>query len=115
MARLPLAECRPSARHNVEWQDCANSDLEVSRSGTTDGAQAEYRWRCASLSLTTVRRNLTHRLAEDNSILGGEFVDILNGNRRILIRSLKLVLRGGGRMIRCRTGRRHNEFLEPGR
>lgn len=57
-------------------------------------------------------RHLIHRLVKNNSILGGEFVDILNGNRRILIRSLQLALRGGGRIVRCREGGCHNEFLE---
>src|SRR5262245_38237054 len=40
----------------MERQDCANGDLEVSRRRTTDGAQAEYRWRCASRSRWSRRR-----------------------------------------------------------
>ena len=39
-----LSKCRPSARRNVEWQDCPNGSLENSGPRAADGAQAQYRW-----------------------------------------------------------------------
>ena len=48
--------------------------------------------------------------SKENSELGGEFVDILNGTRRIVI--LELPFRRSDSVVRCWNGRRHHEFLE---
>ena len=43
-APIAFSKCRPSARRDMERQNCPNLSLEISGYGAANGAQARYRW-----------------------------------------------------------------------
>jgi hypothetical protein len=55
---------------------------------------------------------MIYQSAENDSIVGGESMDILNGNRRVL--NVKLPFGWSNRIVRCGKSRRHHKVLKPG-
>src|ERR1700738_112832 len=80
-----------------------------------DGSYRLSFWRpFVSKSATSPKRLALHDLSitENNSIVRGESMDILNGYRRVI--NVKLPFSWSNRIVRCGKSRRHHKFLEPG-
>jgi hypothetical protein len=54
---------------------------------------------------------MIYQSAENNSIVRGESMDILNSNRRVL--NVKLLFGWSNRIVRCGKSRRHHKILKP--